>query len=123
MVTNITIFSLFLYHLFPSCSITYLPPFSICSLSATYSIPLSPYSFELFHIPKHPCHPLFLFRPNPIYPRPKSLLTLGLNSPTKTPFCMMIETHPNTSYIHSIIISTSLSQILSRPQSLNMIVF
>jgi len=60
---------------------------------------------------------------NPLYPNPKSFLILRLNSPTKTSFRMMIETHSNTSYTHLIIIPISLSQILSCTQSLNMISF
>lgn len=96
----------------PSCYIIYSPHdlFPICSyplfvplvLHILFPYPLIILNYSLFQkIQSIPYSYLCL---NSLYLKPKSLLTLGLNSPTKTSLYMMIETHPNTPYIHLVII-------------------
>lgn len=104
--------------LFPICPYPLFFPLVLHFLFP-YPLILSIYSlFQIIHV-----NPYSYLHLNSIYPNLMSLLILGLNSPTKTSFHMMIEIHPNTPYIRLIIIPTSFSQILSYSQNLNMIFF
>ena len=77
--------------LFPICLYSLFVPL-VLHILFPYTLILSNYSlFQKIH-----AIPYSYLGLNPLYPKPKSLLTLGLNSPTKTSFRMMIETHPNT---------------------------
>lgn len=118
-------------HFSPSSYVIYSPHalFSICPYSLfvplvlhiPFPYPLIVSNYSLFQ--NIDAIPYSYLRLDPFYPKPKSLLILGLNSLTEKSFRIMIETHLNTPYINLVIIPTSFFQILSHPQCLNIISF